>query len=417
MADTKGWTSGPAPAPMAGWTSGPAPDLPVFKQSDTSPNELPWYSDPTSGAYHKLMDAMIDHLPTILGATGGVVGGIGGTVGGVGVGGPPAAIGGAALLGAAGEAFKELINRARGKSAPATSGDAAIKMAAQAAIQGGSQAVGEAAGPLMTKIGERVMQSAVKPGLKLLTKTPPGETPQVVKTLLDEGVNVTPAGVQRLRGLIGATNDEIATALKGSSATIAPLKVASRLSQTARRFGTQVNPQADLAAISDVGENFLTAHGAQDLSVEAAQTLKQGTYKALSSKAYGEVKGATVEAEKALARGLKEEIAAEVPGVSTLNAREGKLLEALSAVGKRVALAGNRDPVGFAWVAHSPTTFLAALFDRSPAVKSLVARGLYNAAGTTAKVSPQLIRLAVTSLASGDPDAALASSSTDPGNR
>ena len=40
-----------------------------------------------------------------------------------------------------------------------------------------------------------------------------------------------------------------------------------------------------------------------------AQAMKQGTYRALGDKAYGELKGASIEAQKAQARGLKEELA------------------------------------------------------------------------------------------------------------
>lgn len=396
----------------------------VSAPKNGEPNDLPWYSDPTSGAYGKFMDSVIDHLPILLGGAGGAVGGAGGTVAGFGIGGPPGAIGGAGLGGAAGEAFKELINRARGKKAPTTSGEAVQNIAANAAAQSAAQATGEVVGPLMTSIGERVMQSAVKPGMKILLKTPPGQTPQVVKTLLDEGVNVTPNGVRKLQTLVSATNDEIDAALAPHASTEIPaLKVAGRLNDVAKQYSKQVNPQADLAAISQVGENFLDNPavsgasgkvGGGTITIGDAQAMKRGTYQQIG-KSYGQPNAnATIAAEKALARGLKEDIAAEVPDISNLNAREGKLLEALSVTGKRVALAGNRDPVGFAWVTHNPSTFLAALIDRSPAVKSMLARGLYNAAGSAAKVSPQLIRGAMMSLVSEDPASA---SSSGPGNQ
>jgi len=76
-------------------------------------------------------------------------------------------------------------------------------------------------------------------------------------------------------------------------------------------------------------------------------------------------------------------------------------MAAMDGVGRRVALSGNRDPVGFAWVAHHPTTFITALLDRSPAVKSLLARGLYTQAATAARVSPDLIRVALGAIAQG----------------
>lgn len=396
MADAQGWTLvQPAPAATSapGWTLvQPAAHTPTAPQPD-------W------------IDKLTDWLPAIGGTVGGVVGTAGGPVG---------TIGGAALGGMAGEAYKELIARARGRSAPDTSTDAAKAIGTQGAVQGAAEAAGVGLAAAAKPLGARIMQSAVKPGLKFLTKGDAAATPQVVKTLLDEGVNVTPAGISKLQRLIAATNDEIKTAIApAANKEIPALGVASRLSDVTKRFATQVNPQPDLEAISQVGQNFLEHPAISPqgtVTVGQAQALKQGTYARLGEK-YGTERAAGLEAEKALARGLKEDIAAEVPQVTALNQREGRLLEALDATGRRVALAGNRDPVGFAWAAHNPTTFLAALLDRSPAVKSLIARGLYNHAGEIAKVSPGLIRAAVVAIASDDPQAGIAAGSTDQGHR
>lgn len=351
------------------------------------------------------LDRLTEWLPAIGGTVGGVAGGIGGTVLGVGVGGPPGAIMGAALGGAAGEAYKHLMKRARGRvDVPSTGLDAAESIGKAGAIQGATQAAGEVLAPAAQFIGRRMMQSSLKPGLKVLVAgVKAGDrTPKVVQTLLDEGVNVTPGGVAKLQGLLDATKADVAATInRAGPQTINPLRAASRLSPTAQRFATQVNPQADLEAISQVGQNFLEAHP-NPLSLTEAQALKQGTYARIGGK-YGKESIASIEAEKAVARGLKEELEAAAPGIGNLNAREAKLLEALHVTGKRVALSGNKDPIGFAWVAHNPTTFLAALMDRSPAVKSMIARGLYTNAGKIAKVSPVLVRIAVQSVVSGEP--------------
>lgn len=358
------------------------------------------------------IDRLLDWLPAVGGMGGGFLGMAGG---------PPGAIMGAALGGAAGEAYKELIKRARAgiDASPQQAGVPDSPLAAtgqigkEAAIQGASQAAGEVLGPAMTWTGQRLMQSAAKPGWVSLVKSiKAGESvPPVVKTLLDEGVNVTPGGVTKLQNLIGSTNAEITAALAPSTAQIGNVKVASRLSDTARTFANQVNPQADLKAISDVGENFLASRAATSMTPTEAQALKVGTYARIGEK-YGSASAAGIEAEKALARGLKEEIAAEVPVVSAMNAREGRLLEALDAVGRRAALAGNKDPIGFAWVAHNPTTFIAALIDKNPGIKSMIARGMYQSAGVAAKVSPQLIRAAVVALTTGGSDVSPAQESS-----
>lgn len=357
------------------------------------------------------VDTMTDWLPAIGGTAGGVVGTVGGPLG---------TIGGATMGGMAGEAYKQLINRARGRGAPESSTAAIADIAKEGGIQGVAEGVGMGVGAVAKPLGARIMQSAVKPGLKFLTKGDPGATPQVVKTLLDEGVNVTPGGIAKLQRLISSTNDEIKAAIAPVANKETPALASTRnLSDLSKRYASQVNPQPDLEAISQVGENFLEHPSISPrgtLTVGEKQAMKQGTYARIGEK-YGTERAAGLEAEKAIARGLKEDIAAEVPAVTALNAREGKLLEALDAAGRRVALAGNKDPVGFAWVAHNPTTFLAALIDRNPAIKSLLARGLYNHAGQIAKVPPALIRTAAIAIASDDPQAASAAGSSGLGSR
>lgn len=351
-------------------------------------------------------DTAVDALPAVGGALGGIVGGVGGTAFGLGVGGVPGAVGGAALGGGAGEAARQLVNRVRGKPAPVTEQEAAAAIAKQAGIQGAAQGVGEVAGPLLSATGSRLMQSAAKPTLATLN-TYSTTAPRLVKTLLDEGVNVTPEGLAKLNKVLGASRDELNTLLSQAPGDINPLRVASRLSDTARKFANQVNPTSDLEAISKAGEEFLehpalAAKGT--LSVPEAQALKTGTYQQLAGK-YGELSSASTEAQKSLARGLKEEIETLVPGAKDKNAYQSALMAARDAVSRRVTVAGNRDPVGIAWLslaAHNPTVFLANLMDRSPVVKSMIARGMYQAAGSVAKVSPQLIRLAVVGVASGD---------------
>jgi hypothetical protein len=263
-----------------------------------------------------------------------------------------------------------------------------------------------------------MMNSALKPGVKLSMKAATkGETPEVVKTLLKEGINVTPGGAAKLERLINASDDEISHAIQGVTGQINPLKVASRLTPTAKEFASQVNPTSDLEAISKVGQEFLETHPT-DIDLQAAQAMKRGTYKQLAGK-YGELKGAEVEAQKALARGLKEEIEQEVSGslpgikgalglpggvnIAAANARQGAALKAREALARRLVTAQSHNPMGIASLAVShPMTFLTVLMDRSPAVKSMIARGLWREAGRELKMSPQLIRIAATAVASSD---------------
>lgn len=319
----------------------------------------------------------------MLPAVGGVVGGM--------LGGAP----GAALGGAAGESVRQLDNRLAGAPAPSTPMDAAKGIAAQGAIQGAATGVGNFVGSKLAAAAPRMMQSAAKPTQSVLNEY--GTTaPKIVKTLLDEGVDVTEAGLSKLQTLLAATNDEIRAAVAASGGQISKKSVAARALSTADRVAKQTNPTADLKVVGETVEEFVNhpIFKGPTLSVPEAQAMKVGTYQQIGKK-YGEVSSAGIETQKALARGLKEEIAAEVPAIGALNRREAELLAASEVIGRRTALAGNRDPVGFAWVTAHPVTFLTALMDRSPVVKSMLARGFYREAARAGKVTEQAIRLAV----------------------
>jgi hypothetical protein len=165
----------------------------------------------------------------------------------------------------------------------------------------------------------------------------------------------------------------------------------------------------DRTAAAGVVDEFARVHGGapnypmRPMSVQRAQELKQGTYSAIGDRAYGETRGAALEAEKALARGLKEGIEAAHPQVRDMNRLEGDLIKAREVIARRVATAANRDMAGIGWITSNPKTFIAFLLDRSPAVKSMLARGLYQSAARATHVPENLIRLGVQALAtSGD---------------
>lgn len=332
-------------------------------------------------------------LPMVGGAAGGMLGAVGG---------PAGSVGGAALGAAGGESARQLINRATGNPAPATPLAAAGEIAKQGAISGAAEGAGVAIGAGAKAAGPWLMQKALKPAGALL-KEYKTTAPELVKTLLDEGVSITQSGLDKLQKLFDATNDEIRAAVAAAPGTIDKQSVAARALPTAGRLANQVNPTKDLQAVGETVGEFMNhpVYSGPTLSVPEAQAMKTGTYKQIGKK-YGEVSSAAIETQKALARGLKEDIASEVPQIAALNARDSQLMASMDAVGRRVALSGNKDPVGFAWVTQHPVTFLAALIDRNPSVKSYLARGLYTNAGRLAGVSPQLIRAAAMAAASGD---------------
>lgn len=235
---------------------------------------------------------------------------------------------------------------------------------------------------------ERLMQSAIKPTIKQLKN---GDAAVAIRTLLDHGINPNAAGVAKLRDMIGGLNDQIADQIANSTATIKKSDVMTRLSDIGKTFSNQVSPSSDLAAIQRVGDDFANhpVYPGDDLTVQAAQALKQGTYKTLSKK-YGQMGGAETEAQKGLARGLKEEIANAVPEVAGLNAQESKLITTLNVTERRALMELNKNPMGLASLAASPRNWAAFMADRSALFKSLAARMVNSSGGVAGRAAPAL---------------------------
>jgi hypothetical protein len=191
-------------------------------------------------------------------------------------------------------------------------------------------------------VAEKLYQSALKP--------PPGsystaEVQSMVKTGLENKIPVSSEGIGKLTGLVKGLNDAVQSEIDAGSAagkTINTMDVASRLGGTAKKFATQVNPEADLAAVQRAGEEFVRNQPA-NIPASQAQRLKTGTYQQLGSKAYGELGSATIEAQKALARGIKEELEAQFPEIKGLNAAQGRLYNLQPALERAVRRIDNHD--------------------------------------------------------------------------
>lgn len=226
--------------------------------------------------------------------------------------------------------------------------------------------------PHMRQAATGLMQSALKPSMKALKL---GKGDEAVKTMLDEGINVSRGGVEKLHGKIDDLADAISSAIKGSGATVDKGAVAGRIQDVVKRVeASQATPQDALKNIEKVYEQFMT-NGLipKDVPVQQAQRIKQGIYQMLREQ-YGKLGSETVEAQKAIARGFKEELAAKIPEISQLNAQESKLLNAMALAEHRALQAGNHNPLGLSLLAHGKGSFGAFLADRSPLFKSILAR-------------------------------------------
>lgn len=251
----------------------------------------------------------------------------------------------------------------------------AANVATQAIPTFGGGALIKAAVPVMTKMAQGTMQSALKPDVENILN---GNAARAINLMLDKGFNATAGGVNAMRTQIYKLNDQIKNMIANSTAMVDKSAVANRLQDSLKDVLKQVNPQSDIKAIEKAWTDFLQHPdlvGRTNMTVQEAQAMKQGTYKQLGEKAYNkELTSADTAAQKKLAFGLKEEVAAAVPGVDKLNKSESELINALHISERRAALDGNKNFGGLAWLSHNPATWAAFMADKSPLFKSILAR-------------------------------------------
>lgn len=220
-----------------------------------------------------------------------------------------------------------------------------------AANMAAPQALGKAVGGIRRAVNaagvpERIYQSALKPSSRLS----PERIAAMVQTGLQQGIPVSGGGLEKLGGLIDDLNGKIDVVVQnaGPDRQISPARAIANVDATKAKFQNQVNPSADMAAIEAAKADFLDQVKAKggSLTASEAQAMKTGTYKQLKGRAYGELKSATVEAQKALARGLKEALVDQFPELAELNAKDGALLQLEPAIEAAVLKAANKQPMG-----------------------------------------------------------------------
>src|SRR5579864_40559 len=282
-------------------------------------------------------------------------------------------------------------------------------------IQAAKEAIASSGAP------ERMYESALKPS----TTIPTAKRATIVQTGLENQIPVSNAGLEKIGNLVDDLNDSIKSEIAAGSAqgkTVNAYNVATRLADPYGRFQNQVTPLSDLAKIRETGQEFLENQPA-NIPASQAQALKQGTYAQLKGK-YGELSSATVEAQKALARGIKEELANQFPEINALNAQESKLIDLNSVLQTAVNRISNHQIIGIgtpiaAGAAKAVTGsagigaisgLMKAVFD-DPVVKSKLAIALTQKGVPTANAAS---RLAAYSSALGN--AATGGANADQGN-
>jgi hypothetical protein len=199
-------------------------------------------------------------------------------------------------------------------------------------------------GPIADYAGTKAAEY-YKSALKPSTVAQPARVASAVTGGLENEIPVSAGGLEKLGDLIDELNGKIAGEIASRpGATVNKYAVASRLGQTAQNFASQVNPDADLNAVANSGNEFLT-NQPTNIPASDAQAIKQGTYSQIR-KNYGQLSSATVESQKALARGIKEELANQFPELSQLNAQDSQAINLDKFLQRAVSRISNHQLVG-----------------------------------------------------------------------
>ena len=120
--------------------------------------------------------------------------------------------------------------------------------------------------------------------------------------------------------------------------------VIAKLDDLKQFYSNTIDPQPFLDDINALADRVKTVHG-KTIPLDKAQAIKQTTY-ALIRKHYGEMKSLNIEAQKALARGIKDEIVRVYPEIANLNAKDSALINLQDSLERAVGRITNRDIMG-----------------------------------------------------------------------
>lgn len=269
-----------------------------------------------------------------------------------------------------------------GAPAPLAAG---LGTAANVGLQAIPALVGAPAGKLLTPaikgLGERFMQSAVKPGIAARTS---GDWAKARAIMFDKDINATQGAMEAMKAKVTDLEVAIQSILENSPGVVNKAKVAKAAETAMGDVKLNLNVVDNLADIDKAVQKFINHPALQqygnDIPVAVANRMKQAFYKELKSRAYvpGQALSAEDKAQKSMAAGLRSEVGAAEPAVVPNLNEQSDLLKVLKVVGPQIGREGNKNIIGLGIL--SPTmerTFLWML-DRYPWFKSTVARGLYS---------------------------------------
>jgi hypothetical protein len=198
-----------------------------------------------------------------------------------------------------------------------------------------TKVAGRVAAPAAEATADLLRRSALKGGYAVTA--PAGDVRGASQAMRESGIPFSEAGVnkvgQALQELRYAIGKRI-QAFQQAGGTVDPNRVQLRGDELLARKTMQVYPTEDVRAVKKVQDVF-GQNWPGPIPADVAQELKVGSGAELGGK-YGQASTAQIEAEKALTRGLKEELELQIPELAGMNAKQAKLINLEDILGKAV---------------------------------------------------------------------------------
>ena len=210
-----------------------------------------------------------------------------------------------------------------------------------------------------------------------------GKAARTVDTMFREGANPTMGGAEKLQALVKNEHDKVTGIIRNSDEVV-PADISQGLKRLEDKFRNRPNADQiknDISAVEKQFNEHKLVNGQPVLPVQIAHDLKGGYQDTIGDKGYGELKNATTEAEKTIARLMRERVAKVEPSAAEALAKESDLINAIKVIQRSKGyLSGNKNLIGLGML--HPSTLPLWLLDRSSAGTGLLARMLHhNAAG------------------------------------
>jgi len=305
-------------------------DLPAKVKAETSIPRKPWWHEPAKAGLETL---------GLLG--GGALGTPAGPVG---------QVAGAGLGYAAAKKVEELVGLTPAPKGPVEAGERLIKeIPTGAAMEAGGQIGGKvigAGGEFISSRAKRIYESTLKipPSIAEKIRT------RAVETGIEGKYYPTQKGLAKLQNDIQSINFEIekevnkATAQYSRTGQSIDMKDVIKRVDKLKDFYSNLPPDRAKPFLDELNEIQSQYLSGGKITPQEAQAMKQTIYK-LHRKHYGEMKTLAIEGDKAIARGLKEEIVKANPSLANLNTKDSALINLEEVLERAVNRTRNYDVV------------------------------------------------------------------------